>query len=90
MTEIIVAGIGLLGSGIGSIIGIFVNSKLVDYRLKQLEDKVNKHNNLIDRTYNLETQEKLLEEQLKVVNHRIKDIEGVQEKYSDNKFVREH
>lgn len=90
MAEIFVALIGAGGSAIGAIIGIIVNSKLVDYRLKQLEEKVNKHNNLIDRTYNLETQEKLLEEQLKVVNHRIKDIEGVQEKYSDNKFVREH
>lgn len=94
MSSIIVALIGaggsVLGAAIGAIVGIAANTKLITYRIEQLEGKVNKHNNLIDRTYNLETQERLLEEQMKVANHRISDLEGAQEKYSDNKFYREH
>ena len=49
-----VAVLSLVGTCIGSLAGILTANKLVNYRLAQLEDKVNKHNNLIDRTYNLE------------------------------------
>ena len=46
MTEgIIVALIGFVGSAIGTLLGIVVNTKLTNYRLEQLENKVNKHNN---------------------------------------------
>lgn len=80
MNSIIVALIGaggsVLGAAIGAIVGIATNTKLITYRIEHLEGKVNKHNNLIDRTYNLEAQEKLLEEQLRVANHRISDLEG--------------
>ena len=48
---------------------------LVEYRLQQLEKKVDKHNNLIERTYKLEEQAKLQEEKMKVANHRIDDLE---------------
>ena len=51
---IIVALIGLAGSGIGSILGVLVSSKLTIYRVEQLEKQVSKHNNLIERTYRLE------------------------------------
>lgn len=89
MTNIIVALIGAGGSAIGAVLGIFINTKLINYRIEQLESKVNKHNNLIERTYELETQEKILEEQIKVANHRISDLENEKEKYSDNKFYKE-
>ena len=49
-----VAVLSLVGTGIGSLAGILTANKLVNYRLEQLEDKVNKHNNVIDRTYKLE------------------------------------
>ncbi len=75
ITEIIVALIGLGGSAIGSIIGIAVNSKLTAYRLEQLEERVNKHNEVIERTYNLERQEAVMEEEIRVANHRIDDLE---------------
>lgn len=76
MSDIItVALIGLIGSGIGSFTGIIVNNKVVDLRLKQLEDKVNKHNNLIERTYKLEEELSVKAEQIKVINHRIDDLE---------------
>ena len=72
---VIVALIGLTGSVIGSLLGVLASSKLMQYRLEQLEKKVEKHNNLIDRTYHLEAQEEVIEEQIKVINHRIEDLE---------------
>lgn len=67
--------IGLCGSCVGSVLGVLASSKLTQYRLEQLEKKVDKHNNLIERTYHLEEQEAILEEKIKVVNHRIDDLE---------------
>lgn len=51
---IIVALIGLAGSGIGSLIGVLASSKLTQYRIEQLEKRVSAHNNLVERTYKLE------------------------------------
>jgi predicted nuclease with TOPRIM domain len=51
---IIVAIIGLVGSGLGSLIGVVASSKLTQYRIQKLEEQVNKHNNLVERTYRLE------------------------------------
>ena len=73
---VIVALIGLAGSGMGSVLGILVSSKLTQYRLEQLEKKVQAHNNLIERTYRLEERTELQEEKIKVVNHRIDDLEN--------------
>ena len=73
--EIVVAIIGLLGSAAGSFAGIAINSKLTSYRLAELEKKVNTHNKLIDRTYKLEELHAVMQEQIKIVNHRIEDLE---------------
>ena len=55
MTEaIIVALLGFAGTLLGSLFGVLAAQKLTQYRLSQLEDKVNKHNNLIERTFKLE------------------------------------
>lgn len=51
---VLVAVIGCLGSVLGSLLGIIATSKLTQYRLSQLEEKVNKHNNVVERTYTLE------------------------------------
>lgn len=45
------------------------------YRIEQLEKKVDKHNNVIERTYRLEETEAVIKEQIKVANHRIEDLE---------------
>lgn len=74
--SIIVALIGLAGSGIGSILGVLVSSKLTIYRVEQLEKQMAKHNNLIERTYKLEERTELQEEKIKVANHRIDDLEA--------------
>lgn len=63
--RIIVALIGVLGTFAGS---YFTNRKsmaLISYRLEQLEEKVNKHNNLITRMYEAETNIRVLEEEVK-------------------------
>ena len=67
--------IGLAGSAAGSLCGVLVSSKLTQYRLEQLEKKVQAHNSLIDRTYRLEERTELQEEKIKVANHRIDDLE---------------
>ena len=48
---------------------------LIDYRITKLEEKVDKHNNVVERTYKLEELTALQEEKIKVANHRIDDLE---------------
>ena len=74
-TEVLVALIGLGGSAIGSLVGIIASSKLTAYRIEQLEKKVDKHNNLIERTFKLEEKTEILYEKISVANHRIDDLE---------------
>lgn len=54
---------------IGTLAGSFGGTQLVKYRIEQLEKKVEKHNSVVERTF-------LLEEKVKVANHRIEDLEG--------------
>jgi len=51
---IIVALLGFAGTLLGSLFGVLTAQKLTQYRLSQLEEKVNRHNNLIERTFKLE------------------------------------
>lgn len=73
---VLIALITLGGSGIGSLCGIVISSKLTTYRIEQLEKKVDKHNTVIERTFKLEERCGIQDEQIKVANHRIEDIEG--------------
>ena len=91
MSEVYIALIGLAGSAVGAAAGIFLNTKLITYRIEQLEKKVDKHNNTIERTYELEKKVDVLEERVEVANHRIKDLEDEQHSaYADNKYLNEH
>lgn len=72
---IIVALLSLAGTLMGSLFGILAANKLVVYRIEQLEKKVEKHNNVIERVYNLEKDEAVIKEEIKVANHRIDDLE---------------
>lgn len=76
-TEVISALIALIGSLAGSFGGIIVSSKLTNYRIEQLEKKVEKHNNVIDRMYMAEQKIAVMDEEIKVANHRIEDLEKV-------------
>lgn len=75
-TEVICALIALGGSLAGSFGGIIVSSKLTSYRIEQLEKKVEKHNNLVERVYKLEQHEAVTDEKIAVANHRIEDLEN--------------
>ena len=72
---IIIALISLIGTLGGTFGGILATSKLTNYRIEQLEKKVDKHNNLIERMYKAEDSINILDEKIKVVNHRIEDLE---------------
>ena len=74
-SDVITALIGLVGSGAGSIIGIICNTRLTTYRIKELEKKVDKHNTLVERTYKVEERLSVIDEEIKVANHRINDLE---------------
>ena len=73
---IVIAIIGLCGSALGSLIGVIASNKLTVYRIDQLEKKVDKHNQVIDRVYKLEQTTAVQDEEIKVANHRISDLEG--------------
>ena len=78
-TEIIVAMITSGGGLAGSLLGVVASARLTNYRIGQLEEKVNKHNNLIERTYKLEKMAEMNAERIKVANHRIEDLEKLSE-----------
>ena len=76
MTDtIIVAIISLCGTLMGTFGGIMTSSRLTGYRIEQLEKKVEKHNNVVERVFRLEDNDRLLEEKISVANHRISDLE---------------
>lgn len=74
-TEIIVVLIASGGGLLGSLVGVIASSKLTTYRIQQLENKVEKHNTVIERTYKLEETEAVMQKQIRVANHRIADLE---------------
>lgn len=76
MSEVvIVALLSLVGTLVGSVAGILTANKLTNYRIEQLEKKVEKHNGVIERVYILEKHEAIIDEEIKVANHRIDDLE---------------
>ena len=81
--ELITALSTLIGAIISGIVALVVSGKqhdktiaLVEYRLNQLETKVDKHNRLVERMYEAEESIKLTEERIKVANHRLDDLEN--------------
>jgi flagellar motor component MotA len=61
---ILVALLSLAGTVIGTFSGIMTANKLTNYRIEQLEKKVEQHNNLVSRMYEVEKKEALLEEEV--------------------------
>lgn len=70
-----VALIGLAGSAMGSVIGVLASARLTQYRIEQLEKKVDQHNRVVERTYRLETRCAVLEEDLKAAERRMEESE---------------
>ena len=76
MSDVIIVGIlSLFGTLCGAYFANRKSSALIAYRLEELEKKVDKHNTVIERTYELEKQMVRVDEKLDVANHRIKDLE---------------
>jgi hypothetical protein len=71
LTSIMVAAISALGTGIGSLYGIKKSSGLTDYKIDRLTEEVRKHNDFASRI-------PVIEERLKVTNHRLNDLEDNQ------------
>ncbi len=63
-----VALLSLIGTAVGTFGGILSSQKMVKYRLTKLEEKVDKHNNLVERVTGLELRNKVCE-------HRIEKLE---------------
>lgn len=67
-------------TGLLALVGVYASNRktaaLMEYKIEQLEEKVNRHNNLIDRMYAAEEKISLQEEKIKVANHRIDDLEA--------------
>lgn len=76
--EVVTAALSLVGTLVGTLGGIALSSNLTNYRIEQLEKKVEKHNNLITRTYKLEQEFAVMDEKVKVANHRIDDLEDLE------------
>lgn len=76
MTEAVIVA---LITGVLALLGTYLSNRksaaLIAYRLSELEKKVEKHNNLVERTYKLEEASAIHTEQIKVANHRIEDLE---------------
>jgi hypothetical protein len=68
-SNIITALIAFAGSAVGTLGGILATQKLTQFRLEQLEKKVDKHNNVIERVFKLEANEKS-------VNDKIEHLES--------------
>ena len=62
--EISVAICSLVGTLVGSLAGIMTANRLTNYRIEQLEEKVKKHNNLVERMI-------IVEQSTKSAHHRI-------------------
>ena len=70
-------------TGVVSLLVCLINNRyqqdktraLMEYKIDQLTERVDKHNSLIERTYRLEELTSLQQEKLKVANHRIDDLE---------------
>ena len=77
MSETIIVGaISLIGTLIGTLGGILTSNHLTLYRIEQLEKKVEKHNNLVERVFRLEDNDQLFEEKLNTQGARITKLES--------------
>ena len=77
---VLVALIWLAGTLCGTFGGILMSNKLTNYRIEQLEQKVEQHNRLVERTFRLEELQQLTDERVRVANHRIEDLERKEER----------
>lgn len=80
---IIVALLSCIGTATGSVVSILTANRLTNYKIdvvqkemEELKEETKKHNEVIARTYKLEEKASLIEEKIRVANHRIDDLES--------------
>jgi uncharacterized protein Yka (UPF0111/DUF47 family) len=73
---IIVALLSLAGTLIGSIFGILAANKLTNYKIEQLEKKVEKHNQVIERVFKLEGRADVIEQEIADDERRLNKLEN--------------
>lgn len=72
-TEIVVALLALVGTLTGSFTGVMASNKLTNFRIQELERKVEKHNNLVERMAAVESS-------VKSAHHRLDELHEKLEK----------
>lgn len=72
---IVVALLSFVGTAIGSIVSVLTANRLTNYKIESLQKQVEKHNQVVERTFRLEEHAAVVDEQIKVANHRISDLE---------------
>ena len=72
---LLIALLSFAGTLVGTLGGILTANRLTNYRIERLEKQVEKHNQVIDRVYKLEQADAVEEEEIRVINHRIRDLE---------------
>ena len=75
-SEVLTALFSLAGTLIGSLGGILAAGRLTAYRLQQLEDKVNKHNNLIERVYAIEQHDAIIDVRIERLESEVENNEN--------------
>lgn len=75
-SSIIIAVISLVGTLLGTFGGILTSAKLSNYRIAQLEKKVEKHNSVIDRTYTLEGEVKTIKVEIEEIKEDVHSLQN--------------
>ena len=75
-SEVIVALVSFAGTDIGSIAGVLTANKLSNYRISQLEEKVAKHNNLVERMAMAEQSVKSAHKRITEIKEELMEIQN--------------
>ena len=75
-SEVLTALFSLAGTLVGSLGGLLAVGRLTAYRLQQLEEKVNKHNNLIERVYAIEQHDAIIDVRIERLESEVESNEN--------------
>lgn len=73
---VLVAVIGLCGSCVGSLFGVICSTKVTNYRIEQLEKKVDRHNDLIEKMFKVEQEQAVFSTRISGIDHRLETLES--------------
>lgn len=76
ISSVVVAVISLVGTLFGTFGGILTSAKLSNYRIQQLEKKVEKHNTVVERTYNLEGDVKTIQVEIEEIKEDVRSLQN--------------